>query len=139
MGRIAHVLPAAPMFGMDAVEPDEWLRIAAASVTIGDTENLHVVGTSFCERALKRITGNSRVRVPVTVVLIPQADNPYDRNAIAVWAEGSRVGYLSRTAAQRYRDMLDEWSQTTGHRVALPGYIYHTHGSYAVYTSRTHV
>lgn len=37
-----------------------------------------------------------------TADLICEPDNPYDHNAVGVWIEGHRVGYLSRDAALIY-------------------------------------
>lgn len=39
--------------------------------------------------------------------LLAEPDNPYDRNAIAVWLHGRRVGYLQREWARSHR--ADEW------------------------------
>jgi hypothetical protein len=37
---------------------------------------------------------DDRVRVDVHAVLAAEPDNPYDPNAIAVWVQGLKVGYL---------------------------------------------
>ena len=44
---------------------------------------------------------DDRVRVDVHAVLAAEPDNLYDANAIAVWVQGLKVGYLSREDARR--------------------------------------
>lgn len=39
-------------------------------------------------------------------VLKLEADNPHDRNAVAVYLEGHKVGHLSRQMAQEFRQAL---------------------------------
>jgi hypothetical protein len=38
--------------------------------------------------------------------LAAEADNPDDANAVSVWVQGLKVGYLSRDDARRYRPGL---------------------------------
>jgi hypothetical protein len=61
--------------------------------------------------------------VDVYAVLVAEADNPYDANAVSVWVEGLKVGYLSRGDAQRYRPGLLALQHKNGKPVALPGVI----------------
>jgi hypothetical protein len=42
----------------------------------------------------------------VCAVLAAEPDNPYDANAISVWVQGLKVGYLSRDDARRLRPGL---------------------------------
>jgi len=68
-------------------------------------ETLEVVGESHYQDALWRILGGireERVRHDVVAMLLPEPDNEYDRNAIAVWISGLHVGYLSRHDAATY-------------------------------------
>ena len=51
-------------------------------------------------------SSNDRVRLEVYAVLVAEPDNPYDANAVSVWIQGLRVGYLSREDARRYRPGL---------------------------------
>ena len=74
-------------------------------------ENLEVVGEASYQDNLWRIVGgrrspDGRVREDVFAVLAAEPDNPYDANAVAVWIQGLKVGYLSREDAQRYRPGL---------------------------------
>lgn len=68
----------------------------------GDFE-LNVVGESHYQDALEQLAGGRTedgARVETTALLIPQPDNPYDSNAVAVWADGKQVGHLSRENAE---------------------------------------
>jgi hypothetical protein len=75
----------------------------------GDGNSVEVVGESNYLPALKEITGRrgtEQVRHPVTAALIREPDNPYDTHAVAVWVDGKRVGYLSRSDALEYQEPL---------------------------------
>ena len=63
------------------------------------------------------------MHVPVCAVLVPEADNPYDENAVSVWVDGLKVGHLSRDDARRYRPGLLVLQREHGMPVALPGAI----------------
>jgi hypothetical protein len=39
-------------------------------------------------------------------MLVPEDNNPYDANAVAVWIEGLKAGHLSRADARAYRPGL---------------------------------
>ena len=99
-------------------------RTLTATVYTGD-ETLEVVGESHYQEALWQIVGGHRaehVRHPVNAVLVPEPDNPYDHNAIAVRVEGLLVGYLSREDAVRYRPGVLRLMEA-GNYVALEGAI----------------
>jgi hypothetical protein len=72
---------------------------------------LEVVGEPYRQENLWRIVGipetADRVEFDVIAVLVPETQNQYDANAIAVWVNGLHVGYLSREIAARYRPGLD--------------------------------
>jgi hypothetical protein len=55
--------------------------------------------------------------------LVPETDNPYDVNAVSVWVDGLKVGYLSRDDARRYRPGLLALQREYGMPIALPGVI----------------
>jgi hypothetical protein len=68
--------------------------------------DVHVVGESRYQRELQEIAGGKTregVYLPVVAALVPEPENPADRNAIAVQIEGKKVGYLSRQDAAAYR------------------------------------
>jgi hypothetical protein len=91
-------------------------------------EDLEVVGEASYQDNLWRVVGgrgssNDRVRVEVYAVLVAETDNPYDANAVSVWVQGLRVGYLSRYDARRYRPGLLALEQQHGKPIALAGAI----------------
>jgi hypothetical protein len=69
------------------------------------------VGESNFQDALAEVAGPKPpggVHVDIQAVLVREPDNPYDRNAIAVYAAGGRkVAYLSRHDALAYSDLLE--------------------------------
>jgi hypothetical protein len=71
-----------------------------------------IVGTSHHQDVLLRIAGDELKRgehVGFTALVVPEPENPYDPNAIAVVADGlGPVGYFSRRDAVRYRAMAEE-------------------------------
>lgn len=75
----------------------------------GDT--VDVVGESHYQDALLATVGGrcedgaDRER---WAHLILEPDNPYDRNAVAVYIDGLTIGYLSRTDAQDYQPILTQ-------------------------------
>ncbi len=90
--------------------------------------NLGVVGESQYQDSLWRVGGvrrssNDPVRYDIYGVLVAEADNEYDSNAVSVWVEGLKVGYLSRDDARRYRPGLLALERKHGKPIALPGVI----------------
>jgi hypothetical protein len=64
-----------------------------------------VVGESHYQDALTAIVGGKgpeSVRIPTQATLVPEPDNPYDPNAVAVYIAGRKVGHLPRPAAQAF-------------------------------------
>jgi hypothetical protein len=64
-----------------------------------------VVGESHYQDVLTAIVGGKRpesVRIPTQATLVPELDNPYDPNAVAVYIAGRKVGHLPRPAAQAF-------------------------------------
>lgn len=71
--------------------------------------DFEVVGESNYQEALSSICGghceeghNHRC----SAQLVPESNNPYDKNAVAVVIRRAKVAYLSRDDAQDYRDFL---------------------------------
>ena len=81
------------------------------------SDTLEVVGESHRQDNLWTIVGAPRtsqsIRHRTLAVLVPETGNQYDDNAIAVWAMGVQVGYLSRENAQSYRPGLDRLAQAS--------------------------
>jgi hypothetical protein len=71
-----------------------------------------VVGESHYQDPLRATleicTETFEDRPSFTAVLVPEPDNPYDGNAIAVWSPRGKVGYLSRHTAPEYRRLFAE-------------------------------
>ena len=81
----------------------------------GDAQ-LHVVGESHNQDALRSITGSGsqQARVATTAVLFPEEDNQYDADAISVWIQGKMVGHLSREDAVAMRAGLPTFKRASG-------------------------
>jgi len=97
-------------------------------VTLCDgDETLEVVGESHYQEALWSLVGGpttEHVRLDVIAILLQEPTNAYDSNAIAVWVNGLRVGYLSRDNAVLYRPgLLALYQKHGGIPVALNGEI----------------
>ncbi|MGH3944088.1 MAG: HIRAN domain-containing protein [Pseudonocardiaceae bacterium] len=92
----------------------------------GGSHDLEVVGESHYQDALWRVVGGrttDRVRVEVQAALVAESDNVYDPNAISVWIDGMRVGYLSREDAEVYRPGLLALQVREGKSIGLRGVI----------------
>ncbi|TCN32804.1 hypothetical protein EV644_1242 [Kribbella orskensis] len=93
---------------------------------LGGDDDLEVVGESNYQSALWAICGErlgERVRYTITAVLVPEPENAYDPNAIAVLIAGQIVGYLDRQTAGLYIRSLHEQMASRGAYVGLKGVI----------------
>jgi HIRAN domain-containing protein len=105
-----------------------WMRDGMEVQLYEGREDLEVVGEASYQDNLWRIirdrrSPNGRVREEVYTVLAAEPENPYDANAVAVWIQGLKVGYLSREDARRYRPGLQALEQKHGKPIALAGVI----------------
>lgn len=69
---------------------------------------VNVVGESHYQENLALICGKRTedgVHVITEALLVPEADNPYDPNAVRVEIKGLQVGHLAREAAVAYRQL----------------------------------
>jgi hypothetical protein len=92
----------------------------------GGDEDLEVVGEASYQDALWALCGGQlgdRVCNDITAVLVPEPQNPYDVNAIAIRIDGSLVGYLGRAQAAAYLPGLQKRMRECGALVALRGEI----------------
>lgn len=74
-------------------------------------ELVAAVGEASYQDALCRVCGRTRweaVAFECTVVLVAEPENPYDPNAVQVYADGELVGYLSRGDAIDYGPAVRE-------------------------------
>ena len=105
-----------------------WMRDGMEVQLYEGRGDLEVVGEASYQDNLWRIVGgrsspNDRVRMEVYAVLVAEPDNPYDANAVSVWVQGLKVGYLSRDDARRYQAGLLDLEQLHGKPIALAGAI----------------
>ena len=105
-----------------------WMRDGMEVQLYEGREDLEVVGEASYQDNLWRIIGgrrspDGRVREDVYAILATEPDNPYDANAIAVWIQGLKVGYLCREDARQYRPGLLALEQQHGKPIALAGVI----------------
>ncbi|HEY3560641.1 MAG TPA: HIRAN domain-containing protein [Kribbella sp.] len=93
---------------------------------LGGDEDLEVVGESRYQEALWSLSGaqvGQSVRCAVAAVLVPEPQNAYDPNAVAVAIEGHRVGYLDRSTAAAYVSGLNELMRLHEAHIGLWGVI----------------
>jgi hypothetical protein len=96
-----------------------------ATLYAGDV-TLQVVGESHYQDALWALVGGlsrEHRNHDITAILVAETDNPYDADAISVWIDGQKVGYLSRDDAARYRPGLLALERRSQIPVALEGVI----------------
>jgi len=70
---------------------------------------IEVVGESHYQDALATIAGGrdeEGVELEMPAELVPEADNPFDDNAVAVMIRGRKVGHLARDEAKVYRKKI---------------------------------
>jgi hypothetical protein len=105
-----------------------WMSDGMRVQLLDGAVDLEVVGESHYQESLWQLAGGrgdpeKRVRIAVSAVLVPEADNPFDPNAVSVWVDSLKVGYLSRDDALRYRPGLLALQREHGMPIALPGVI----------------
>ena len=64
-----------------------------------------VVGESHYQAVLAKIAVRSPLQgaaTRATAELVPEPENPFDKNAVAVRIQGDTVGYLQRSDAEKY-------------------------------------
>jgi hypothetical protein len=93
---------------------------------LGGGVSLEVVGELAHQDALWELscgTVGQRVRRGVVAVLVPEPENPYDPNAIAVQIDGRIIGYLPRAIAKEYLPGLKRLMKAHRGRIGLRGVI----------------
>jgi hypothetical protein len=105
-GQASRSADAAPTAGT-ASQATHTSRDRAQVQILGGSETLDVVGESHYLKELWSIVGQHRpgepVRFSTVALLVPEPENPYDKNAVKVVIDGLKVGYLARTEAPLYR------------------------------------
>jgi hypothetical protein len=105
-----------------------WMRNGLQAGLCDGNDDLGVVGESNYQAALWRLVGGSyrpdvRVRKDIHALILAEDGNPYDPDAVSVWIEGLKVGYLCRQDAKRYRPGLLSLQRSSGQPIAMPGVI----------------
>ena len=100
------------------IQPPSYSPITLTKTPLCDDGRLGVVGESFYQEALELVTGGRCFGVsfddhlPVTAVLVPEPENPYDPNAVRIDVltgdKSLKVGYLARENVERYQPFLLE-------------------------------
>ena len=96
-----------------------------ATEVVGD-DALRVVGLPGHQDVLWSIVGRDNpgpVRQDIHALLVAEHGNPFDRNAVAVWVGGQRVGRLHERDAGRLRPGLIRLQRAHQRAVALPGHV----------------
>jgi hypothetical protein len=116
---------AVMMFGRRAAQGGSTLRIVEARATGYPSQN--VVGESQYGPALqkigRRLGGGPEGEAMTTAVLVPEPQNKYDPNAVAVNVDGATVGYLPREHAASYSPVLLALA-ATGVAVSVPARVW---------------
>ena len=107
-------------------ERPQWMRDGMRAMEIYGYDDLRVVGSPGYQDILWSIIGCD-VAMPVCqdvhALLVAEHGNPQDRNAVAVWLGGQRVGRLATDDAGRLRPGLIRLQRQHRRAVALPGHV----------------
>ena len=82
---------------------------------------VEVVSTATYQEALAAVAGGDPDElqdIEKWAHLIPEPENPWDRNAVAVYVDGRKVGYLPREHTAAYASLLGQiWTNYRGRAV----------------------
>lgn len=104
----------------------QWMRDGMRAMEIFGYDDLRVVGLPGHQDVLWSIVGpgvDVPVRQDIHALLVAERGNPVDRNAVAVWLGGHRVGRLAADDAGRLRPGLIRLQRRHRRAVALPGHV----------------
>ena len=86
--------------------------VALSLVELCDDGFCAVAGESHYQEALRATRGacteTFEGRPSFTAALVPEPDNDYDENAVAVYSPQGKLGYLPRDTAREYREVFAE-------------------------------
>jgi hypothetical protein len=102
------------------------MRDGMRAMEIFGYDYLGVVGLPGFQDVLWSIVGpdaSGPVRQDIHALLVAEHGNPVDRNAVAVWLGGQRVGRLASDDAGRLRPGLIRLQRQHRRAVALPGQV----------------
>jgi hypothetical protein len=101
--------------------------IQLSLVTLCEDGYCAVVGESHYQDALRATSRVCAVgpegRPTFTAALVPEPDNPYDSNAIAVYSPQGTLGHFSRDSAVVYRQLFGEVIRLGYHGGACEAYL----------------
>lgn len=116
-----------------------WMRDGMRATEISGADDLRVVGLPGHQDVLWSIVGrdaSAPVRQDIHGLLVAEHGNPFDRNAVAVWVGGHRIGKLPDDEAGMLRRGLIRLQRLHRRAVALPGHVGGDHtGGLGVYLS----
>lgn len=104
----------------------QWMRDGMRATEISGADDLRVVGLPGHQDVLWSIVGRDAsgpVWQDIHGLLVAEHGNPFDRNAVAVWVGGHRIGKLPEDAAGRLRPGLIRLQRQHRRAVALPGHV----------------
>jgi hypothetical protein len=117
--------PGIPDTSPSAARP-LWMRDGMRATEISGADDLHVVGLPGHQDVLWSIVGRDApapVRQDIHGLLVAEHGNPFDRNSVAVWVGGHRVGKLPENEAGKLRPGLIRLQREHRRAVALPGHV----------------
>jgi very-short-patch-repair endonuclease len=82
------------------------------AVDISGNDRIEVAGESFYRAALERIAAAGDPYRSLTAQLLPEPENPYDRNAVRVEIDGEKVGHLPRDLAALVAEALTQLAKS---------------------------
>jgi hypothetical protein len=103
-----------------------WMRDGMRATEVVGHDDLRVVGLPGHQDVLWSIVGQDvaqPVRQDIHALLVAEHGNAADRNAVAVWLGGHRIGRLARDDAGRLRPGLIRLQRQHRRAVALPGHV----------------
>jgi hypothetical protein len=84
-----------------------------------DTSFCAVKGESHYQEALGATRGHCsgvfEGQPAFVAALVPEPENPYDPNAVAVYSPAGKLGYLPRERAPEYREVFDQLTRLGYH------------------------
>lgn len=111
-----------------------WMRDGMRATEIVGEDDLRVIGEPGHQEVLRTIVGPHST-APVHALLVAEHGHPEDRNAVAVWVGGHRVGRLDDADAGRLRPGLIRLQRRHRRAVALPGHVGGDHDGLGLFLS----
>ena len=95
--------------------------------------DLDIVGKSHRQHVLRQLWDDGADDT-FTAIMIPENDNPHDRNAVRVEVEGRHVGYLSRETAKDYCAYMNDQRRAVPVHLVMGG----PEDTIGIFTGRKH-